>query len=278
MQPPGRRAPRLLKHDAARQLTERYDEHAAHYRELWAPLLHAAGLGILRELAGAPPAPVRRVLEVGAGVGALLPELQRAFPGASVLGLDRSHGMLGQAPRRTRRVVADARAVPVAAGCVDLVLCVFVLFHLDEPLQGLREARRVLRAGGRVGTVTWGSELESRATRLWTACLDEHGAQEPDPATAARDAAVDTPEKLETLLRAAGFASARAWRGDLADTIGLEHLVRLKTRMGKEKSRFDSLAQDAREACVASARRRMGELGPADFVARGKVVYAVGNG
>ncbi|GAC1461417.1 MAG: hypothetical protein PVSMB1_11920 [Gemmatimonadaceae bacterium] len=173
------------------------------------------------------------------------------------------------------RVVADARALPLAPASVDLALLVFMLFHLADPAEGIREARRVERPGGFVGTVTRGSELASAATRIWTHCLDEHGAAPPDPVTQARDEPLNTPEKMDGLLRAAGFDRIRAWSDDLVTVIGLEHLLELKTRMGSEKARFDSLDQAARGDCVASARQRLQTLPPTDFTATGQIVYAV---
>ena len=110
---------------------------------------------------------------------------------------------------------------------------------------------------------------------MWTDCLDEYGAAPPDPVTQARDEPVNTPEKMDALLRRAGFETIRAWSDNLVTVIGLEHLVELKTRMGSEKARFDSLDEAAREDCVASARRRLEMLAPADFTAIGQIVYAV---
>ena len=96
-----------------------------------------------------------------------------------------------------------------------------------------------------------------------------------DPDAAVRHDAVDSPEKMETLLRSAGLTSARSWTDDLVNTIDAEHLLRLRTSMGSSKPRFDSLAPLAREACVAEAHGLMRRLAPEDFVARGKVVYSV---
>ena len=258
--------------ERARKLTDRYDAHAAAYAQLWAPTLRLASTRLLRELAGRP---VHRALDVGTGVGTLHGDLRALFPSALLLGVDRSQGMLALAPRDMPRVVADARALPLAAQSVDLVLLVFMLFHLTEPIEGVTEAQRVVRKGGLAGTVTWGTDLESPATRIWTQCLDEHGAAPPDPGVQARDELLNTPEKMETLLRAAGFATVRAWTDDLVTTIGLEHLIELKTRMGSEKARFDSLDEGGREECVANARRRMERLAPDEFTASGKIVYAI---
>jgi len=143
-------------------------------------------------------------------------------------------------------------------------------------MDGLREAHRVLRGGGHLGAVTWGGELESKATRVWTECLDAHGAMKPDPAIETRHDRVDSPHKMESLLRDAGFGSARCWEDELVYAIDAEHLLQLRTSLGSSKPRFDSLDTDVRKACVAEGRRRMMELAPEDFVARGKIVYSVG--
>ena len=261
-----------MRDDAATKLTERYDREAVPYRDLWAPVLRKAGLGLVRELADGP---VRHVLDIGTGVGALLPDLRASFPGAFVLGVDRSRGMLALAPPQAARAVMDATQLALADASVDRVFLVFMLFHLESPAAGLGEARRVLCAGGRVGTLTWASDLESTATRIWAECLDDLGAAPLDPLTAARHDPVDSPEKVAALLREAEFKSARAWTDVLVHALDTERLIRLRTTLGSVKTRYDSLAPAARETCLAEARRRMMALAPADFEARVKVVYAV---
>lgn len=258
--------------DPAEALTDRYDREAGAYLELWAPILRTAGRKLLAELDG----PARRVLDVGAGVGALLPDLSAAFPGASIVGVDRSPGMLALASERYGRAVMDARCLAFPAACVDRVLMAFMLFHLESPLEGLREARRVLRGGGRVGTLTWAGELDSGAIRIWNQCLEAHGAAPPDPAMDALHEAVDTPEKMEALLGAAGFWTVRAWADGLDVALEPEHLIHLKTRMGSGKPRFESMGPEARLACVAEARRRMAGLSREDLAAHIGVVYSVG--
>jgi ubiquinone/menaquinone biosynthesis C-methylase UbiE len=257
---------------------ERYNHTASAYRDLWAPVLRIAGQRLLHELAAAQAPPAQRIVDVGTGAGTLMPDILATFPQASLIGIDRSPGMLALAPRGDRRIVcavADARELPLPSASVDLVLMVFMLFHVPDPADGVREARRVLRSGGRIATVTWGSDFDSNAGRAFIACLDEHGAAAPDPAGQTRHEPLNTGEKVRDLLRATGFNSARGWEEELVYRFEIDHLLELRTHVGSERARFESLSAEARQACLASARRRMQAMGPDDFVASGEVVYAV---
>jgi SAM-dependent methyltransferase len=86
----------------------------------------------------------QRVLDVGGGNG----NLARLLPALSMscLLIDLSPSMLALAPRPAVR--ADGARLPVADACVDAVAALYTLYHYDDPVEPIKEARRVLRPGG----------------------------------------------------------------------------------------------------------------------------------
>ncbi|GAA0477787.1 class I SAM-dependent methyltransferase [Streptomyces olivaceiscleroticus] len=114
--------------------------------------------------------PHMKVLDVGCGPGTITADLAALVPDGSVTGLEHAPGVLEQA-----RAVADERGltnVHFAVGDVhaldypDDTFCVVhahqVLQHVGDPVQALREMRRVTKPGGIVAvrdsdyaTMTW---------------------------------------------------------------------------------------------------------------------------
>lgn len=96
-------------------------------------------------------APGQRVLDIAAGTGTS----SQAFAdrGADVVACDFSLGMLQVGRRRLPRmpfVAGDAMRLPFADASFDAVTISFGLRNIHDPLQGLREMRRVTRPGGRL--------------------------------------------------------------------------------------------------------------------------------
>ena len=92
----------------------------------------------------------RRVLDICAGTLDLAEMAERA--GAQVIGADFAQAMLlrGRAKVSAPLVRADAMKLPFAGGAFAGAMCGFGLRNLDDPLAGLREARRVLAPGARL--------------------------------------------------------------------------------------------------------------------------------
>jgi demethylmenaquinone methyltransferase/2-methoxy-6-polyprenyl-1,4-benzoquinol methylase len=100
-----------------------------------------------------------RVLDVATGTGDLAIEMARACPGATVIGIDPSPGMLGVAERkiarrgmtdRIRVEVGDAQALPQKNCEIDAATIAFGIRNVPDRGQALRELARVVRPGGRI--------------------------------------------------------------------------------------------------------------------------------
>jgi demethylmenaquinone methyltransferase/2-methoxy-6-polyprenyl-1,4-benzoquinol methylase len=105
-----------------------------------------------RETAQAVVSPGDRVLDACCGTGDLALADMKA--GGRVTGLDFSEQMLERARAKSSAVEwvqGDALALPFADGSFDAATVGFGVRNLDDLESGLRELRRVLRQGGRIG-------------------------------------------------------------------------------------------------------------------------------
>lgn len=101
-----------------------------------------------------------RLLDVAAGTGVVAVEAARR--GAEVLATDFAPGMVDVMRRRftaegldARAEVMDGQALGLEDESFDLGTSTFGLMFFADPSVGLRELRRVLRPGGRVGIAAW---------------------------------------------------------------------------------------------------------------------------
>ena len=106
------------------------------------------------------------VVDVATGTGLVLRAIAARHPEARLVGVDLSPGMLAVARAalpQAHLVQADAAALPVGVGSVDLVTCVTALHLLAEPELALDEWTRVLRTGGRLVTATFAADTSGPA-------------------------------------------------------------------------------------------------------------------
>ncbi len=119
---------------------ERYLHQANWTRELRSYLFQRSGW-----------ASTRRVLEVGCGTGAVLADLPSSGPQIFGLDLDRSslYGCHNHA-ESAHIAHGNALALPFVSGAFSIAFCHFLLLWVPDPLQALREMKRVTAPGGYV--------------------------------------------------------------------------------------------------------------------------------
>ena len=106
-----------------------------------------------------------RVLDVATGTGDLAIEIARACPGATVVGLDPSPGMLAIAQHKLERrglasrvslVEGDAQSLPQRNCEIDAATIAFGIRNVPDRSRALRELARVVRPGGRIAVLELG--------------------------------------------------------------------------------------------------------------------------
>jgi malonyl-CoA O-methyltransferase len=116
----------------------------------------------------------RRILDAGCGTGRAARALAERYRRAALLAVDLAPSMLRIARRRRpwlRRldaVCANAAALPLAAGSVDLVFSNLMLQWCNDPDTVFGEFRRVLRPGGLVLFTSFGPDTLTELRQAWS--------------------------------------------------------------------------------------------------------------
>jgi ubiquinone/menaquinone biosynthesis C-methylase UbiE len=122
------------------------------------------------------------VLDVACGTGLVaLAAAERVGPQGHVLGTDISDHMVDAARQRAAQrgvhqlgfARMDAEQLALPDGGFDLALCALGLMYVPDPALALRELRRVLRPGGRVGLAVWGERARCGWSALFPIVDDE---------------------------------------------------------------------------------------------------------
>jgi SAM-dependent methyltransferase len=182
-----------------------WERHHAHVDRAKAPVTEAL-------LAALALAPGQRALEVGAGTGTLAAEMAaRVGPHGSVVATDVSAPMVEAAGRTLAAhanasvAVADAAHLDGVGAEFDAVVSRMGLMFLDDPLDGVREAHRVLRPGGRFATAVWAGPAENPWLVAVGMAARAAGLPVTPPLGPGGPFSLADADALGTVLRAGGF-------------------------------------------------------------------------
>jgi SAM-dependent methyltransferase len=165
-------------------------------------------------VAALDPGPDDTVLDLAGGTGDLVEALAGRV--ARVVATDLSPVMVEAARRRgienaersvVEHRVMDMQAIDLPDASVDAVVSRFGYMLVPDPALAFRETRRVLRPGGPLAFATWAPAKRNPWATAYGPPLLQRGLMEPPVPGEPGQFALDEPERIEELVRGAGFAA-----------------------------------------------------------------------
>ena len=178
--------------------------------DIWLPQLATIGDALLDEL---DTQNGDHIIDLGSGTGEPALTLARKMAGqVQITGVDAAAGMVKVAQKKVVNEklpgiefqTMAAEQLAFADDTFDRALCRFGVMLFEDPLQGLKEIRRVLKPGGRYALAVW-STPETMRTLLWSheVFKDRLDAQYHPPL--AKVTSLGAPGIMDNLLQEAGF-------------------------------------------------------------------------
>jgi ubiquinone/menaquinone biosynthesis C-methylase UbiE len=224
------------------------------------------------------------VLETAAGTGIVTRALLRSLPvSVSLVATDLNQPMLDHAAAQTSasNVIwqkVDAQSLPFPEGTFDAVVCQFGVMFFPEKPRAYREARRVLKPGGRFIFNVWDRIEDNEFSAIVTAAVAEMFPDDPPLFLARTPYGYYDKRVIVDELRGAGFTDTTLetlTRRSLASScrdpaIGLCQGTPLRNEI---ESRDASRLAEATEAAARKIGERFGD-GPVDGKMQAHVIIA----
>jgi len=219
--------------------------------------------------------PGESVLELAAGpgdTGFLAAEL--VSPGGTVISSDGSEAMLDTARERAaargvlnvefKQLQLEWIDLPTAS--VDKALCRWGVMLTVDPAAALREARRVVKPGGRYALSVWDAADQNPWATIPGRSLVEAGLVAPPDPSAPGMFALSAPGLLDQLLRDAGFVEATVDAVVLDRPYeSLDRYLEIQLDIARPfREALEPLAADEREGVLARVRALAGPYTRAD--------------
>jgi ubiquinone/menaquinone biosynthesis C-methylase UbiE len=207
--------------------------------------------------------PGDRVLELAAGPGTLAPVWSRlAAPEGSVVVSDVSPAMVEAARRRAEGLpnvevaVLDLSAIERPDASFDVVACRMGLMFALDPGAALAEFGRVLRPGGRIGVLTWGTMKNNP----WMTCVGMSAAMNgviagSTPLAPGGIFSLSHASALEVLAKEAGFVDVETEEIDTtfhAESVEA-HVARVSSLAGPLAAAFAAASEEELAAVLRTS-------------------------
>ena len=205
---------------------------------------------------------VRRVLDAGAGTGAMCRALRRR--GVNPVALDASVAMLARVGGAARALIAgDLLALPFGDGSFDAAVSTFAVSHVNDPVRAVSELHRVVSPGGSITVAVFGAAAANVSKDIVDETAVEFGFSRPGwyvDLKTRTEPLTNTPELLRSCAAHAGAHDVHI--ADISDGPGLERaedIVAYRTGMAHLAPFVGSLTPERRaefmRRAVASVAR-----------------------